>query len=83
MKNTWQLQEAKNQLSTVVERAMSSGPQTITKHGKHAVVVLSAAEFKRMRRPKKTLVQLLRDSPLRGLDLDFSRLKDPPREVHL
>lgn len=38
----WQLQEAKNRLSEVVRRAMTDGPQTITLHGKDAVVVTRA-----------------------------------------
>ena len=33
MIQTWQLQEAKNKLSRVIENAVNSGPQIITKHG--------------------------------------------------
>ena len=45
---TWQLQEAKNRLSEVVERALHEGPQTVTKRGKEAVVIVSADTFKRL-----------------------------------
>ena len=82
MKNVWQLQEAKNQFSLVVDNALTQGPQTVTRHGEPTVMVVSMAEFKKAR-PKKSLVQMLLRSPLRGLDVDFERQKDFPREVEL
>jgi len=42
------LKEAKNALSTLVAAALKDAPQTITKHGKPAVVVLSVAEYRRL-----------------------------------
>ena len=45
MKTTLQLQEAKNRLSELVEQAMTTGAQVITKHGRPAVVVLSATKY--------------------------------------
>ena len=47
MKNVWQLQEAKNQFSLVVDNALTKGPQTVTRHGEPTVMVISVAEFKR------------------------------------
>ena len=47
--STWSVQDAKNQLSAVVEAARSE-PQTVTKHGKPAVVVVDAVRFERLRR---------------------------------
>ena len=38
----WQLQEAKNQLSEVVCKAQSEGPQVITLHGNDANGILNA-----------------------------------------
>ena len=40
----WQLQEAKNRLSQVVDSALHDGPQTITLRGKPAAVVVSFDE---------------------------------------
>ena len=54
----WQLQQAKQQFSEVVRRALEDGPQVVTRHGREAVVVVSAAEFK---------------TPRRGLAKDFKR----------
>lgn len=82
MKNVWQLQEAKNQFSLVVDNALTQGPQTVTRHGEPTVMVVSMAEFKKTK-PKKSLVQMLLGSPLRGLDVDFERQKDFPREIEL
>lgn len=45
---TWSLQDAKNRFSAVVEAARRE-PQTVTKHGRPAVVVVDAAEYRRLR----------------------------------
>ena len=46
----WSLQDAKNSFSAVVAAAISGTPQTVTKRGKPAVVVLSVGEFQRLSR---------------------------------
>jgi prevent-host-death family protein len=38
---TWQVQEAKNRFSEVIDRALSEGPQTVTRHGKPVVRVVA------------------------------------------
>lgn len=45
----WQLQEAKNRFSEVVNKALSEGAQTVTRHGEEIVVVLSKAEYDQLR----------------------------------
>ena len=53
---TWNLADAKNRLTEVVNLALTEGPQTITRR-KDAVVVLSAdayAELTGQRRASKT-----------------------------
>jgi prevent-host-death family protein len=42
----WSVQEAKARFSELIERALSEGPQTITRHGAERVVVLSIEEFR-------------------------------------
>ena len=37
----WQVQEAKNHFSEVIERALREGPQTVTRHGKPVVRVVA------------------------------------------
>jgi prevent-host-death family protein len=46
---SWQLQEAKQKFSEVVRRALTSGPQVVTRHGRAAVVVVSAEDYGRLR----------------------------------
>ena len=60
---SWQLQDAKNRFSEVVERALKEGPQTVTRHGKPAVVIISAAEYEKTQAPQKSLIELLRECP--------------------
>jgi prevent-host-death family protein len=40
LSKSWQLQEAKNHFSEVVERAIKNGAQTVTKRGKLAVTII-------------------------------------------
>jgi antitoxin Phd len=80
----WQLQEAKNRLSEVVRRAREEGPQVITLRGDEAVVVLDADEYRRLaRRPKGSLVDFFRKSPLVGVELDLARSHDTGRDLEL
>jgi len=81
MKNVWQLQEAKNQFSLVVDNALTQGPQTVTRHGEPTVMVVSMAEFKKARRRKKSILELF--EPIRGLELDVTRDRSLPRDVEL
>jgi antitoxin Phd len=46
---TWSVQDAKNRFSEVLEAAQRA-PQTVTKHGKPAVVVVDVLEYDRLRR---------------------------------
>jgi prevent-host-death family protein len=83
MGERWQLQDAKNRLSEVVREAREQGPQIITVHGKDAVVVMSADEYRRLVPRKGTLVEFFRRSPLVGVDLELTRSQDTGRAVDL
>lgn len=78
----WQLQEAKAQLSELVKTAATDGPQEITVRGEPAAVVLSQADYDRLRgkRKARNLSDVLLSSPLAGLDIDFERDQSPTRE---
>ncbi|PTN34436.1 MULTISPECIES: type II toxin-antitoxin system Phd/YefM family antitoxin [Desulfonatronum] len=84
---TWQLQEAKAKFSEVVKRALNDGPQEITVRGEPAVVVLTRTEYERLVKPRPSLVELLRSSPLAKWDLegdlDLERDHSPTRDVLL
>ena len=80
MTRNWQLQEAKNKLSQVVEEAARDGPQIITRHGVEVAIVISFAEYQKMVASKGKLSAFFRDSPLVGVELDLSRDKSDARE---
>jgi prevent-host-death family protein len=83
MPDTWQLQDAKNRFSEVVERALHRGPQTVTRRGKEAVVVMAAGKYHELTRPKTSLLEFFRQSPLYGVELNLERDRDTGREVDL
>jgi prevent-host-death family protein len=80
VKSVWQLQEAKNQLSLVVEQALKNGTQTITRHGRPVVMVVAADTYGQLK-PRRKIVDILRSCPGGGLEL--SPVKDLPPEVKL
>ncbi len=71
MARVWQLQEAKNKFSEVVDKAIKHGPQIITKRGVETVIVLSYAEYRKVILNRKKLSDFFRESPLAGVDLDL------------
>ena len=77
----WQLQDAKNKFSEVVELAVTSGPQTVTRHGRPVAVIVSAADFKLASHPKESVIEFF--SPLRRSGIKLRRPKDAPRRVKL
>lgn len=82
-KGEWQLQEAKNRLSRVVEEARRGSPQTITLRGTPAAVVLSFEQYQDLTRPRTALSEFFRHSPLGDAELDLERSRDTGREVEL
>jgi antitoxin Phd len=80
MARNWQLQEAKNKFSEVVEDALKHGPQVITRRGVETAVVLSIADYRKMLLGRKRLSQFFRESPLVGLDIDLTRDASPQRD---
>jgi prevent-host-death family protein len=77
----WKLQDAKARFSELVQRALDEGPQTVSRHGKDVVVVISAEQFELMRKRQISLKDLLRSAPWHELEIE--RDKSPPREIDL
>jgi antitoxin Phd len=75
----WSLQDAKNSFSAVVEAACKGEPQTVTKRGKRAVVVLSAEEYDRLTghgaEQRRSFVEHLLSAPRGPLKLGRTKLK--------
>jgi antitoxin Phd len=81
--SNWQLQDAKARLSEVVKKATQEGPQHITLHGQPAAVVLSEADYRRLKKRPTRFIDFISSSPLKGVELDLTRDRSPPREVRL
>jgi prevent-host-death family protein len=74
----WSVQDAKNRFSEVVEAAQRN-PQTVTKHGKPAVVVVAVDEYERLRQLERakapSLPELLLAIPQDGGEFPRPRIR--------
>ena len=64
---TWAVAEAKARFSQMIDRALADGPQTITRKGQKAVVVVSAEEWQRKTKRKGNLAEFFAASPFAAL----------------
>lgn len=78
MDRVWQLQEAKNRLSELIDAALKHGPQVITRRGTEVAIVISYAEYRKLKKAQKKLSVFFHESPLAGLS--FERDRGPARE---
>lgn len=80
----WALQDAKARLSEVVRLAAEHEPQEITLRGEPTAVVLSRADFDRLTKPRESLVEFMRRSPLYAADdIEIPEDQSPTRDVAL
>ncbi|HTE84888.1 MAG TPA: type II toxin-antitoxin system Phd/YefM family antitoxin [Dehalococcoidia bacterium] len=79
---SWQLQEAKQRFSELVQRALDHGPQVVTRRGAEVVVVVSATEYQRLTGRVPDFKEFLLSAPDLGA-LDLHRDAEMPREVEL
>ena len=81
MIGTWTVAEAKAKFSEVIDRSASQGPQTVTRNGRPAAIIVSPEEWERKTRRTGNLAEFLGKSPLRQSNLRVARRKDRPRKV--
>jgi prevent-host-death family protein len=79
----WTVAEAKAKFSEIIDRAMSEGPQTITRRGRTAAVVVGAEEWQRKTKRTGNLAEFFAGSPLRGSGLKVRRPKARARKIRL
>lgn len=79
----WTVANAKAHLSEVMNRALSEGPQVITRNGRRAVVMVSADEWEKKTKRKGSLVEFFANSPLRGSGLNIERIRGRMRSFDL
>ena len=84
-RSRWRLQDAKARFSELVRLAHSDGPQHVTLHGRDAVVVIDADEFRRLSgsRTGQLLIDALQASPHREIEIEPRRSAMPVRSVKL
>lgn len=84
--NSWKLEDAKNRFSEVVRLALADQPQRVTRNGRDAVVVISAAEYDRLAAPTD-LFAYLQASPMAEAmaegELEIDRPRDLGRDIPL
>jgi prevent-host-death family protein len=81
--NEWTVASAKAHLSRVIEQAIHDGPQTITRNGRSAVVVVSVEEWETRTRRRGNLADFFAESPLRNSGLGMGRSGETPGESGL
>jgi prevent-host-death family protein len=81
----WLLHDAKARFSELVRLVRSEGPQHVTVRGRDEVVVIAGEEFRRLagNRTGRELVDAMRASPYRDVEVEPSRMNLPVRDVNL
>ena len=77
----YSLQDAKAKFSELVGLCLREGPQTVTRHGRPAVVVVPYDEYRKLTAPARSLGAFFRAAP--RAELDVSRSGEPCRVVDL
>ena len=77
----WTVAAAKAKFSEVIDRALSEGPQTISRHGRETAVVVSIRDYRRLIGDDGFKDYLVSGPSLEGLDLE--RASDLPRPIEL
>ncbi|MCE2983919.1 MAG: type II toxin-antitoxin system Phd/YefM family antitoxin [Parachlamydia sp.] len=79
--NSWQMQEAKQKFSELVKKAWEEGPQEITYRGKENAWLISAEDYKKLKRNRENILEFFQNSPHRDINIPFERSLDTPRDI--
>ena len=78
------VKEAKNSLSKIINLAEKGEPQVIKRHDRDVAVVVSIEDWRKVsNKDEKTLLEILQACPVDLNELDLSRATDLPREIEL
>jgi len=80
---TWSVADAKARFSELLEKVRTAGPQTITRSGRPAAIVVSVEEWERKTHRTGSLAEFFARSPLRNSGIDLERRDAGPRKVEL
>ena len=73
---SWTIAEAKARFGELIDRANRNGPQTITRHGRTAAVVVSAEQWNNKIERRGNLADFFAASPLRDSRIVDQRVKE-------
>lgn len=76
----WAVADAKNRFSELITKALTEGPQRVTRRGEE-VVVVSATEFDKLKQPKDFIAHLLSFPGFGDPELDLSRDSSSGRDI--
>jgi antitoxin Phd len=76
----WPMNEARDKFSQVVNKALSEGPQIVTRGGVEVAVILSMEEYAQLKKSLPSLTEFFRRSPLVGVELNLERDRTFPRD---
>ena len=74
---SWTIAEAKARFGELIDRANRNGPQTITRNGRTAAVLVSAEQWENMSERRGNLAVFFAASPLRDSVIVDQRVKEP------
>lgn len=80
---TWSVADAKARLSELLDRAIDSGPQAITRRGREIAIVVSVEEWHKKSARSGSLAEFFAASPLRDSELVTKRVHLRARDVEL
>ena len=66
----WQVQDAKNKFSEVIDTSISKGPQIISRRGHNTAVMISFEDYTHYIAPKKELKKTLLSTGFDQLDIE-------------
>ena len=78
----WRLAEAKNRFSEVINKALSEGPQKVTRRD-DTVIILSLDDYEKLAGKQPGFKDFLLNQTPKLEDLDLKRDKTPIRDVDL
>lgn len=78
----WRLAEAKNRFSEVINRALSEGPQKVTRRN-DTVIILSRKDYEKLTGKQSGFKDFLLNQTPKLDDLDLNRDKTQIREINL
>ena len=73
-RKAWTVAEARSKFGQLLQEAQTHGPQTITRNGRVAAMLIAVQEWRPKSRRHGNLAEFLLASPLRGSGVKFRRL---------